>query len=87
VELFEQVRRDRGGGGRSTHALARRYGVYPRTVRQALESPIPQVGQAARRVAGPKLGEFRELIDWWLILDLEAPQAAAYGQADLSAAD
>jgi hypothetical protein len=61
--------------------------VYPRTVRQALESPIPQVGQAARRVAGPKLGEFRELIDWWLILDLEAPQAAAYGQADPSAAD
>jgi lambda repressor-like predicted transcriptional regulator len=41
VELFEQIRRDREFEGLSIHALARRHGVHRRTVRQALESPLP----------------------------------------------
>jgi transposase len=74
VELFEQIRRDRDREGLSIHALARRHGVHRRTVRQALESALPP---ARRRPVGrpaPKLGEWRELVDSWLIADRDAPR-------------
>ena len=63
VELFEQLRRDHDREDVSIYALARRYGVHRRTVRQALESPLPP--ERKRRVGrpAPKLGEYRELID------------------------
>lgn len=41
VELFEQIRRDRELEGLSLRALAAKYGVHRRTVRQALESAVP----------------------------------------------
>lgn len=41
VELFEQIRRDHDREGLSIRALAERHGVHRRTVRQALESPLP----------------------------------------------
>jgi hypothetical protein len=74
VELFEQIRRDREFAGLSTRALARKYGVHRRMVRQALESPLPP--ERKRPVGRPasKLGEYRELIDSWLIADLVAPR-------------
>jgi transposase len=74
VELFEQIRRDREFEGLSTHALARKYGVHRRTVRQALESPLPPERRRPVGRPAPRLGEFRELIDSWLIADLEAPR-------------
>jgi transposase len=74
VELFEQIRRDREFLGLSTHALAREYGVHRRTVRQALESPLPPERKRPEGRSAPKLGEYRELIDSWLIADLEAPR-------------
>ena len=74
VELFEQIRRDREFGGLSTHALARKYGVHRRTVRQALESSLPPARRRPEARPAPKLGEYRELIDSWLIADLEAPR-------------
>ena len=74
VELFEQIRRDREFGGLSMHALARKYGVHRRTVRQALESPLPPERKRPEGRPAPKLGEYRELIDSWLIADLEAPR-------------
>ena len=74
VELFEQIRRDREFVGLSTHALARKYGVHRRTVRQALESPLPPERKRPEGRPAPKLGEYRELIDSWLIADLEAPR-------------
>jgi transposase len=74
VELFEQIRRDREFGELSTHALARKYGVHRRTVRQALESPLPPERKRPEGRPAPKLGEYRELIDSWLIADLEAPR-------------
>jgi transposase len=74
VELFEQIRRDREFGGLSMHALARRYGVHRRTVRQALDSPLPPPRKRPEGRRAPKLGEYRELIDSWLIADLEAPR-------------
>lgn len=41
VELFEQIRRDREREELSRRALAAKYGVHRRTVRQALESAVP----------------------------------------------
>jgi transposase len=73
VELFEQIRRDHEFGGLSKHALARRYGVHRRTVRQALGSAVPPERKRPEGRPAPKLGQYRELIDSWLIADLEAP--------------
>ncbi len=74
VELFEQIRRDHDREGLSIHALARRHGVHRRTVRQALESPLPPARKRPDGRPAPKLGEFRELIDSWLAADLTAPR-------------
>jgi transposase len=73
VELFEQIRRDHDREGLSIHALARRYGVHRRTVRQALESAVPPARKRPVGRPAPKLGEYRELIDSWLIADQTAP--------------
>src|SRR6516165_4758329 len=73
VELFEQIRRDHEYGGLSKHALARKYGVHRRTVGQALESAVPPPRKRPEGRPAPKLGEYRELIDSWLIADLGAP--------------
>lgn len=74
MELFEQIRRGREFEGLSTHALARRYGVHRRTVRQALGSPVPPERKRPEGRPAPKLGEYRELVDSWLIADLTAPR-------------
>jgi transposase len=74
VELFEQIRRDWEFEGLSTHALARKYGVHRRTVRQALESPVPLPRKRPEGRPAPKLGEWRELIDSWLIADRSVPR-------------
>ncbi len=41
VELFEQIRRDRRIEDLSIRELAERHNVHRRTVRQALDSPLP----------------------------------------------
>jgi transposase len=74
VELFEQIRRDRDREGLSIRALAEKYGVHRRTVRQALESSVPPPKRRPESRPAPKLGEYRELIDSWLIDDLAAPR-------------
>ncbi len=74
VELFEQIRRDHDREGLSIHALARRHGVHRRTVRQALVSPLPTPRKRPEGRPAPKLGEYRELIDSWLIADQTAPR-------------
>ncbi len=48
VVLFEQIRRDSRVEGLSVRALAQRYKVHRRTVRQALASAVPP--KPARRV-------------------------------------
>ena len=74
VELFEWIRRDREFEGLSTHALARKYGVHRRTVRQALESPVPPGRKRPEGRSAPVLGRYRGLIDEWLIADQRAPR-------------
>ncbi len=74
VELFELIRRDREFEELSTHALARRYGVHRRTVRQALGSPVPPARKRPEGRPAPKLGEWRELIDSWLEADRSVPR-------------
>jgi transposase len=74
VELFEQIRRDRDRDGLSIRALAAKHRVHRRAVRQALESAVPPPRRRPERRPAPKLGEYRELIDEWLIADRLAPR-------------
>lgn len=74
VELFEQIRRDRELLGLSQRALIAKYRVHRRTVLQALESAVPPARKQPQGRPAPKLGEYRELIDEWLIGDLAAPR-------------
>jgi transposase len=74
VELFEQIRRDRDRDGLSIRALAARHGVHRRAVRQALDSAVPPAKRSPESRPAPKLGEYRELIDEWLIADQLAPR-------------
>jgi transposase len=72
VEVFEQIRRDHEQQGLSVRALAKRYGVHRRTVRQALESAMPPARKTPVRRA-PKLDQVKATIDGWLREDLDAP--------------
>lgn len=74
VELFEQIRRDHARGELSQRALAAKYRVHRRTVRQALESPLPPPRKRPEGRPAPKLGEYVSLIDEWLIADQSAPR-------------
>lgn len=55
------------------NALAKRFRVHRRTVRQALASPVPPGRKVPERQA-PKLGAFQLLIDGWLRENLTAPK-------------
>ena len=71
-ELFLQIRRDSWQEGLSVRALARKYRVHRRLVREALSSPVPTPRRPPRRHS-PRLDPFKKTIDRWLLDDLEAP--------------
>jgi transposase len=73
VELFEQIRRDHRRDGLSIRALADRYGVHRRTVRQALDSATPPPRKVPERAA-PRMDAVKALIDEMLREDLQAPR-------------
>ena len=73
VELFELIRRDSWHGGLSVRALARKYGVHRRLVREALTSAEPAPRKMPVR-RSPQLEPLKEVIDGWLRADLDAPR-------------
>ena len=73
VELFAAIRFDWQRNRMSVRALARKYDVHRRTVRQALVSAVPPDRRVPARAA-PVLDEVRGLIDDMLREDLEAPR-------------
>ena len=73
MELFEAIRRDDRVEQLSVRALADKYGVHRRTVRQALSNAVPPERKTPVRVAS-KLEPAKGLIDAMLVLDLTAPR-------------
>lgn len=73
MQLFEAIRRDARRENLSIRALADRHGVHRRTVRAALESPIPPP-RKPRSSTAPKLETFKPVIDEMLRADLTAPR-------------
>lgn len=71
-ELFLAIRRDSWREGLSVRALARKYRVHRRLVREALCSTVPAPRRTPRRHS-PRLEPFKKTIDQWLIDDLDAP--------------
>ncbi len=67
VQLFEFIRRDYEREGLSIRAVAERYGVHRRAVRQALVCAVPPERQKPVGRRAPKLAAYRELIDSWLL--------------------
>jgi hypothetical protein len=73
VELFAAIRRDSRLEGLSVRALARKYGVHRRMVREALSSAWP----APRKKLPPRksrLDPFKDAVDRMLVGDLDAPR-------------
>jgi transposase len=73
VELFAAIRWDFQREGLAIRALARKYDVHRRTVRQAIASAVPPPRKVSVRQA-PVLDEVRGLIDAMLRGDLAAPR-------------
>lgn len=73
MEEFAEIRRIARTEGLSINALAKRFGVHRRTIRQALASAQPPARKAPERAA-PKLDAVRELIDDMLRQDIDAPR-------------
>jgi transposase len=73
VELFAAIRFDWQRNKMPVRALARKYDVHRRTVRQAISSPVPPDRKTPERAA-TVLDGVRELIDGMLREDLTAPR-------------
>jgi transposase len=73
VEEFAQIRQAARVEGLSINALAKRFGVHRRAVRQALADATPPPRKAPERAA-PKLDAVRVLIDQMLRQDIDAPR-------------
>jgi transposase len=73
VELYEQIRKAHDRDELSIRALATRFGVHRRAVREALASAIPAPRKVPVRVA-PVLDQWKPVIDGWLAEDLKAPK-------------
>lgn len=73
VELYERIRKDNRDDGLSIRALADRYHVHRRTVREALASATPPARKVAERDS-VVLGPWMEVIRSWLVADRSVPR-------------
>lgn len=73
VSLYEQIRKAHEREGLGIRALARRFRVHRREVRQALASAVPPARKVPLRAA-PKLDAYKPIIDAWLEEDRRAPR-------------
>ena len=74
VELFELIRRDHFIKGESIRALARKYDVHRRLVRQAIADSTPPKRTYAKRHTPILLPHMREAVIDWLRQDRKAPR-------------
>ena len=73
VSVYEQIRRAHEREALGIRALARRFGVHRRDVRQALASAVPPPRRPAPPRAAPKLDPWKSTVEQWLEEDLSAP--------------
>jgi len=73
VELFEEIRKAHDREELGIRALANRFGVHRRAVRQALASPMPPPRRPVAR-SSPSLDPWKSTIDAWLAADEGAPR-------------
>ncbi|MEV8133485.1 IS21 family transposase [Pseudarthrobacter oxydans] len=73
VELFATIRREARVEGSSIRELARRHHVARKTVRKALNSPVPPERKTPER-SSPRLDSFKAAIDAMLLEDTTAPR-------------
>jgi transposase len=73
VELYERIRKDNREEGLSIRALADRFHVHRRTVREALVSASPPARKTAERES-VALGPWKEVIRAWLVADRSVPR-------------
>jgi len=73
VELYERIRKANREEGLGIRALAGRFHVHRRTVREALSSATPPPRKAPERTS-PALGPWQSTIRGWLTDDLSAPR-------------
>jgi len=73
VELFEEIRKAHDREGLGVRALAARFSVHRRVVRQALESPIPPPRKPVVRPS-PLLDPWKLTIGGWLADDEDVPR-------------
>lgn len=74
LELFAQIRRDARVEELSIRALAEKYGVHRRTVRQALKKSATPPERKPRQGVAWRLEPFKAVIDEMLTADTSAPR-------------